>query len=98
MSPAILDQNDAAEMPSADGHHRRPSVSIATPFLSAAALQPPIRTPPKASVNGTHDGPPTHLYHRLPKHALKPDGTPDYLKLMLTSRVYDLIQPSALII
>lgn len=32
----------------------------------------------------------------LGRHALKADGTPDYLKLMLTSRVYECVTPTPL--
>lgn len=32
---------------------------------------------------------------RLPEYCLKADGTPDYVRLILSSRVYDLVQPSA---
>ena len=63
-------------------------------LLTSKALQPaspsPARTPAR------RDSLPTHLYARLPAHCLLPDGTPDYVKLILTSRVYDLVQPTPL--
>lgn len=37
---------------------------------------------------------PTHLYSRLPEHCFLPDGTPDYVRLILNSRVYDLLEPT----
>lgn len=67
--------------------------------LSFEALQPPHMTPStssqgKSRSNGPSSDIPSHLYKRLPKHCLLLDGTPDYLRLILTSRVYDLVQPS----
>lgn len=59
--------------------------------LTAANLQPP-----SASTSDTPRQPhvPEHLYQRLPAHCLLPDGTPDYVRLILNSRVYDLLQPT----
>lgn len=36
-------------------------------------------------------------YPRLAKHHLLPDGTPDYLRLILNSKVYDLVKETPLI-
>lgn len=52
-------------------------------------LAPP-NGPSDASLSQTNPSNhiPTHLYSRLPAHHLLPDGTPDYLKLILLSRTY----------
>lgn len=63
--------------------------------LTSHGLQPPLSSR-STSVNGQKRLPPTHLYGRLPPYCLKEDGTPDYVRLILTSRVYDLLQPSTL--
>lgn len=36
-------------------------------------------------------------YPRLAKHFLLPDGTPDYLRLILNSKVYDFVKETPLI-
>ncbi|EUC64092.1 threonine ammonia-lyase, biosynthetic protein [Rhizoctonia solani AG-3 Rhs1AP] len=41
------------------------------------------------------DGPST--YTRLPKHMLLPNQRPDYLRLILTSRVYDIVKETPLV-
>ncbi|KAH9858424.1 threonine ammonia-lyase [Lenzites betulinus] len=37
------------------------------------------------------------LYPRLATHALLPDGTPDYLRLILTSKVYEILKETPLV-
>ncbi|BFZ59054.1 threonine deaminase [Saitoella coloradoensis] len=37
-----------------------------------------------------------HAHPHVPAHLLLPDGTPDYLRLILTSRVYDIIDETPL--
>ena len=39
---------------------------------------------------------PTHLYKDLPQHLLLPDGTPDYLRLILGADIYDLVKQTPL--
>lgn len=36
------------------------------------------------------------MYKRVPPHLMLPDGTPNYLRMILTARVYDIIQPTPL--
>lgn len=36
------------------------------------------------------------MYKRVPAHLMLPDGTPNYLRMILTARVYDIIQPTPL--
>lgn len=69
--------------------------AVAPETLSYESLQPPHMTPSTSKQGESRNSIPSHLYNRLPKHCLLPDGTPDYLRLILTSRVYDLVQPSA---
>ncbi|EGG09869.1 uncharacterized protein MELLADRAFT_95370 [Melampsora larici-populina 98AG31] len=60
---------------------------------ASSDLQPPLPSPPTEPTNQSI---PSHLYSRLPFHHLLQDGTPDYLKLILNSKVYDLIQETPL--
>lgn len=41
---------------------------------------------------------PISPYPRLPPHLLTPSGEPDYLRLILTSKVYDLIKETPLVL
>lgn len=41
---------------------------------------------------------PISPYPRLPAHLLTPAGEPDYLRLILTSKVYDLIKETPLVL
>jgi len=43
------------------------------------------------------DGPQEPAFPRLSKHHLLPDNTPDYLRLILNARVYDILQETPLI-
>lgn len=38
----------------------------------------------------------SNLYPRLSAHDLLPDGKPDYLRLILTSKVYEIVQETPL--
>ncbi|KAH9929605.1 threonine ammonia-lyase [Epithele typhae] len=40
---------------------------------------------------------PNARYPRLPPHALLPDGSPDYLRLILTSKVYEIVKETPLV-
>lgn len=46
-----------------------------------------------ARIGGTS----TEAYARLPKHMLLPNNRPDYLRLILTSRVYDIVKETPLV-
>ena len=37
------------------------------------------------------------VFPRLPKHHILPSGTPDYLRLILTSKVYDIVKETPLV-
>ena len=37
-------------------------------------------------------------YPHLPKHCILPDNTPDYLRLILTSKVYEILQETPLVL
>ncbi|KAH9813761.1 tryptophan synthase beta subunit-like PLP-dependent enzyme [Melampsora americana] len=68
---------------------------------TSSDLQPPLPSPPTTSSNlssssSSSPPPPLSLYSRLPSHHLLQDGTPDYLKLILNSKVYDLIKETPL--
>lgn len=76
-----------------------PSVSQVEPPHPSPRLEKGERDALAGSGNGSHDGSagvPKHLYKRIPKHLLLADGTPNYLRMILTARVYDIIQPTPL--
>ena len=44
------------------------------------------------------DAPKSHLYPRLEKHHLLPSHKPDYLRLILTSKVYEILKETPLVL
>ena len=44
------------------------------------------------------DVPKTHSYSRLEKHHLLPSHKPDYLRLILTSKVYEILKETPLVL
>ncbi|KAI0084883.1 tryptophan synthase beta subunit-like PLP-dependent enzyme [Irpex rosettiformis] len=50
-----------------------------------------------ATLEYSSNAPEPLTYPRLAKHLLLPDGTPDYLRLILNSKVYDLVKETPLI-
>ncbi|KAI0339879.1 threonine ammonia-lyase [Trametopsis cervina] len=50
-----------------------------------------------ATLEYASDAPKPLKYPRLAKHHLLPDGTPDYLRLILNSKVYDVVKETPLI-
>ncbi|WAQ86287.1 hypothetical protein PtA15_7A13 [Puccinia triticina] len=67
-----------------------PSRDTALP--SATSLQPALPSPKQ----GTPAGPPTHLYARIPERQRLADGTPDYIQLILSSKVYEVVKETPL--
>lgn len=65
---------------------------------SVRSLEPPLpdHAPQANGDDGGHAPIPHHLYRRVPKHMLLPDGTPNYLPMILTARVYDVVQATPL--
>lgn len=64
---------------------------------SVSSLEPPHPSPHLVNGHSSNTVPDLqHLYARIPKHLLLPDGTPNYLRMILTARVYDIIQPTPL--
>lgn len=73
------------------------SVYLAAPFPSGKAmLENTTSQPSRTSSPSRTNGLPTHLYESLPPHLLLPDGTPDYLRLILSADVYDLVKTTPL--
>ena len=44
------------------------------------------------------DAPKAHSYSRLEKHHLLPSNKPDYLRLILTSKVYEILKETPLVL
>lgn len=64
---------------------------------SVSDLEPPHPlSNGQASSKGTQNGSSNPMYKRVPPHLMLPDGTPNYLRMILTARVYDIIQPTPL--
>ncbi|KAH9465099.1 hypothetical protein Pst134EA_012995 [Puccinia striiformis f. sp. tritici] len=59
------------------------------PPPTANSLQPALPSPKDDS---SHPGPPSHMYGRIPERQLLPDGTPDYIQLILSSKVYEVVK------
>lgn len=53
-----------------------------------------IKTRPTTPATSNHL--PTHLYSSLPPHLLQPDGTPDYLRMILSADIYSLVKTTPL--
>ncbi|KAA1070065.1 hypothetical protein PGTUg99_008762 [Puccinia graminis f. sp. tritici] len=56
---------------------------------SANSLQPALPSPKD---DDPQAGPPKHLYTRIPERQLLADGTPDYIQLILSSKVYEVVK------
>ncbi|MBW0508377.1 hypothetical protein O181_048092 [Austropuccinia psidii MF-1] len=68
------------------------SISMAD-LPSADSLQPPHPSPNNSDEEEVLL---KHLYTRLPSRQLLPDGTPDYIQLILSSKVYDIVKETPL--
>ncbi|EPQ29391.1 uncharacterized protein PFL1_03146 [Pseudozyma flocculosa PF-1] len=75
-----------------------PPAYLAGPFPSGKALTENLAaaTRPPSPSHAGKPSLPTHLYSDLPPHLLQPDGTPDYLRLILSADVYDLVKQTPL--
>lgn len=54
-------------------------------------------TPPTATLEYSSHAPEPISYSRVPSHSLLPSKTPDYLRLILTSKVYDIVKETPLV-
>jgi len=52
---------------------------------------------PSATLECVPHAPVPLAYSRLPKHYILPSGYPDYLRLILTSKVYDVVKETPLV-
>lgn len=52
---------------------------------------------PSATLEYASRAPVPLAYPRLPKHYILPSGYPDYLRLILTSKVYDIVRETPLV-
>lgn len=50
-----------------------------------------------ATIEYSSSAPAPLSYPRLPKHHLLPSGAPDYLRLILNSKVYDILKETPLV-
>ncbi|SPC61403.1 probable ILV1 - anabolic serine and threonine dehydratase precursor [Ustilago sp. UG-2017b] len=69
---------------------------LSAPFPSSRALNDYSITPSMPPTPSSDTTPPTHLYTDLPPHLMQPDNTPDYLRLILSADVYDLVKQTPL--
>ncbi len=53
---------------------------------------------PTATIEYSSDVAEPQLYPRLAKHHLLADNTPDYLRLILTSKVYEILKETPLVL
>ena len=54
-------------------------------------------TPPTATLEYSSHAPEPLPYPRVPDHSLLPSKTPDYLRLILTAKVYDILKETPLV-
>ncbi|KAN0064549.1 threonine deaminase [Thecaphora frezii] len=75
-----------------------PPAYLAAPFTypSGKALTENLAASTRPPSPDAKPSLPTHLYSDLPQHLLQPDGTPDYLRLILSSDVYELVKQTPL--
>lgn len=69
-------------------------MSNSTIEYASNAPMPLILDAPSATDGSSSSNP---AYSRLLPHHLLPDGTPDYLKLILTAKVYDILKETPLV-
>ena len=53
---------------------------------------------PAATIEYASDAPQPLQYPRLPKHLLTPSDAPDYLRLILTAKVYEILKETPLVL
>ena len=53
---------------------------------------------PPATIEYASHAPDPLTFPRLPKHYILPSGEPDYLRLILTSKVYDIVKETPLVL
>ena len=56
-----------------------------------------LKMAPTATLEYASHAPEPLPYSRVPKHSLLPCNTPDYLRLIITSKVYDILKETPLI-
>lgn len=54
-------------------------------------------SPSSATIEYASHAPEPLPYPRIPRHSLLPSKTPDYLRLILTSKVYDILKETPLV-
>jgi threonine dehydratase len=52
---------------------------------------------PLATIEYASHAPDPLTFSRVPKHCMLPSGEPDYLRLILTSKVYDIVKETPLV-
>jgi len=63
-----------------------------------SAPRPPTTMAPLATLEYASDAPQPLIYPRLAKHHLLPTSAPDYLRLILTSKVYEILKETPLVL
>ena len=53
--------------------------------------------PSTATIEYSSHAPDPLTFPRVPKHCILPSGEPDYLRLILTSKVYDIVKETPLV-
>lgn len=67
-------------------------------ICSESAPRSPSKMAPVAILEYASDAPRPISYPRLAKHHLLPSSAPDYLKLILTSKVYEILKETPLVL
>jgi threonine dehydratase len=71
---------------------------IETDRLISGQVQPPSKMASAAIIEYASNAPQPLKYPRLPKHCLTSSETPDYLRLILTAKVYEILKETPLVL
>ena len=74
-----------------------PPLTSHSVFVPPQLLYPNTPMSPTATLEYSSHAPEPLTYPRVPKHSLLPCKTPDYLRLILTSKVYDILKETPLV-
>lgn len=93
-----LNLNHQIESESESESYPYPSGKALTENTTTIQTRP--TSPVTSSSKNVNPSPPStlplHLYKDLPTHLLQPDGTPDYLRMILSADIYSLVKTTPL--
>ena len=95
--PLMKQSRNRAKLPSfPSSSTSHTGISMSSKTLEYSSHAPEPLPNPQGSAHA-HENENESRYPRLAPHLLLPDGTPDYLRLILNSKVYDLVKETPLV-